>query len=165
MLRLALMALTLGSAIAAAETPPPTPEAYIAHVGGEAQLLAPGELVIDGSKPLCGQRPTVLDPALDDFSAAYAGFIIINPKRIAKLPTPVKQWIYAQACGYQFRGPESKLADCFAVQRGRTQGWLTADGMDAICRFMAPAKGSSQHATGTERCEAMRACFADPTVR
>ena len=151
-------------------TPPvapksPTPEQYIAHVGGGAELVAAGELKIDGQKLLCGQRPTVLDPALDDYAAAYPGFIILNPTLIAKVSMPVKQWIYAQSCGYQFRGPDPKIADCFAAQRGRRQGWLTVDGLEEVCRFIAPARGDKDHLSGPKRCELMRECFKDPVIR
>src|SRR5262249_36931388 len=102
----------------------PTPEEYVAKVGGDAQIVPAGMLAIDGQKVLCGTRPTVLDNKLDDYAAAYPGFIILNPKLLARIKSlPVKLWIYAQGCGYQFRGPDPNTADCFAVQRGRRQGW------------------------------------------
>ena len=54
---------------------------------------------------MCGQRPTVLDNNLDDYGAAYPGFLILNPKLLNRVSTPVKMWIYAHECGHQFRGP------------------------------------------------------------
>lgn len=143
----------------------PTPEEYVAHVGGGAKILPMGELKLDGRKMVCGQRPTVLDEQLDDYGAAYPGFLILNPKLLAKVSTPVKLWIHAHECGHQFRGPDEETADCFAVQRGRRQGWLTPEGLEEICRFIAPAKGDSMHFQGSHRCEAMRQCYADPTIR
>jgi hypothetical protein len=143
----------------------PTPEEYIARVGGNAKLVAAGELKIDGQRVLCGRRPAVLDPGLDDYAAAYPGFIILNPTLIAKVSTPVKQWIYAHSCGYQFRGPDPKIADCFAVQRGRRQGWLTPEGLEEVCKFISPAAGSKVHPEGPKRCELMRECFKDPVIR
>src|SRR5690606_28417910 len=107
---------------------PPTPEQYVAHVGGEAKILLPGQLVLDNRRLYCGQRPTVLDPRLDDYGAAYPGFLILNPRLLARVSTPVKLWIHAHECGHQFRGPDEETADCFAVQRGRREGWLTPDG-------------------------------------
>jgi hypothetical protein len=154
--------LLLGSARTLAG---PTPEEYAAHVGGDAKIVRPGELRLDGRKLMCGQRPTVLDEKLDDYGAAYPGFLILNPKLVSKVPTVVKMWIYAHECGHQFRGPDEETADCFAVQRGRRQGWLTADGVEEICRFINPAKGDSMHFSGSHRCEAMRKCFADPSIR
>jgi hypothetical protein len=143
----------------------PTAEEYAAHVGGEAKIVAAGELKLDGAKMVCGQRPTVLDGQLDDYGAAYPGFLIINPKLITKVATPVKLWIYAHECGHQFRGPDEETADCFAVQRGRRQGWLSPEGLEEVCRFIAPAKGDSMHFSGSHRCESMRRCYADPSIR
>ena len=155
---------------------PPTPQEYIEHVGGDAKLVPAGALRLDGNRMICGHRPTVLDNNLDDYAAAYPGFLIINPRLMNRVSTPVKMWIYSHECAHQFRGPDEELADCFAVQRGRRQGWLNADGLEKVCNFIKPAKGdgisflgmtfeAGAHAPGTERCESMRRCFKDPRVR
>ena len=149
-------------AVAAAS---PTPEEYAGKVGADAKIVPPGELVLDGRKVICGKRPTVLDNKLDDYGAAYPGFLILNPKLLAKVSIPVKLWIHAHECGHQYRGPDEETADCFAVQRGRRQGWLTPEGLEEVCKFISPAKGDSMHFSGSHRCEAMRRCYADPTVR
>jgi hypothetical protein len=143
----------------------PTPEEYTTHVGGDARIIPPGDLKLDGRKVTCGQRPTVLDSQLDDYGAAYPGFLILNPRLMAKVPTVVKQWIFAHECGHQFRGPDEETADCFAVQRGRRQGWLTSEGLEEVCNFISPAKGDSMHFSGSHRCEMMRRCYADPSIR
>jgi hypothetical protein len=143
----------------------PSPEEYTAHVGGDAHVLPPGELTLDGHRVFCGQRPTVIDSQLDDYGAAYPGFLILNPRYMAKVSTPVKLWIYSHECGHQFRGPDEETADCFAVQRGRRQGWLDDQGVDEICKFISPSKGDSMHFSGSQRCEYMRKCFADPSIR
>jgi hypothetical protein len=143
----------------------PTPEEYAAHVGGDAKIVVSGDLRLDGRKVLCGQRPTVLDNTLDDYGAAYPGFLILNPKLMNKVSTPVKMWIYAHECGHQFRGPDEETADCFAVQRGRRAGWLTTEGLEEVCRFIAPAKGDSMHFSGSHRCEQMRKCYSASDIR
>ncbi|MEM1306193.1 MAG: hypothetical protein AAGG99_01590 [Pseudomonadota bacterium] len=140
-----------------------TAEAYAAHVGGK--LIEPGKLVIDNQSLYCGRRPTVLDPNLDDYGAAFPGFVILNPNLLARVSTPVKLWIYAHECAHQFRGPDEAIADCFAVQRGRRQGWLTTRGLDQVCAFITPARGSVMHPPGPERCRLMRQCFAERRVR
>jgi len=144
---------------------PPTPEEYVAHVGGGAHVVAAGQLKLDSQTMSCGQRPTVLDNQLDDYGAAYPGFLILNPRLLARVSTPVKLWIHAHECGHQFRGPDEETADCFAVQRGRRMGWLTSQGLEEVCRFISPAKGDSMHLSGSYRCDYMRKCYADPTVR
>jgi hypothetical protein len=151
--------------LTAASAGPPTPEEYVNHVGASAKLLPYGQLEIDGRKVICGKRPTVLDEKLDDYGAAYPGFLILNPKLLAKVPMSVKLWIHAHECGHQYRGPDEETADCFAVQRGRRQGWLTSEGLEEVCNFIAPAKGDSMHFSGSHRCDAMRACYTDPTVK
>ena len=144
----------------------PTPEEYVQHVGGDAQIVPAGMLTIDGHKIVCGMRPTVLDSKLDDYGAAFPGFLILNPKLLARIKSlPVKLWIHAHECGHQFRGPDEETADCFAVQRGRRQGWLTPEGLDDVCQFMAPAKADNVHFTGTQRCQAMKECYADRSIR
>jgi len=143
----------------------PTPEEYVAHVGGDAKIVPSGELKLDNKRVICGRRPTVLDNQLDDYGAAYPGFLILNPKLLAKVSTPVKLWIHAHECGHQFRGPDEETADCFAVQRGRRQGWLTPEGLEEVCRFISPAKGDSMHFSGSHRCEVMRKCYSDPDIK
>ncbi|HUS96703.1 MAG TPA: hypothetical protein VMX97_08200 [Hyphomicrobiaceae bacterium] len=161
---LGFLGVWAASPIHASAGSPPTVQEYAAHVGG-ARIFQPGTLVIDGNRPYCGTRPTVLDPSLDDYGAAYPGFLILNPRLIARVPTAVKLWIYSHECGHQFRGPDEELADCFAVQRGRRQRWLTTDGVEQICRFIQPAKASSMHYSGPRRCELMRKCFGSQRVR
>lgn len=161
----AVTAVVLAATIAASPASAgPTPEEYATHIGG-APIVPPGDLRLDGRKAQCGQRPTVLDEKLDDYGAAYPGFLILNPKLMNRVSTPVKMWIFAHECGHQFRGPDEETADCFAVQRGRRQGWLDEIGLEEVCKFISPAKGDSMHFSGSQRCDAMRKCFADPAIR
>ncbi|MCB1510577.1 MAG: hypothetical protein KDJ36_06705 [Hyphomicrobiaceae bacterium] len=157
-------ALAVGATARAAADGPPTVQEYAAHVGG-AKIIPYGDLVLDGYRLSCGKRPTVLDPTLDDYGAAYPGFLILNPSLISRVPTAVKLWIYSHECGHQFRGPDEEVADCFAVQRGRRQRWLTSEGVEQICRFIAPAKASSMHYSGAKRCQLMRKCYTSSRVR
>ena len=160
---IALLALSMPAA--AQEHTSPTPEDYIAHTGGEATMVPSGEFALDGVKLFCGTRPTIIDNKLDDYGAAYPGFLIMNMRLLSKVATPVKLWIYAHECGHQFRGPDEETADCFAVQRGRRQGWLSPGGVEEICQFISAAKGDSMHFAGPHRCEAMRQCFMEEGVR
>jgi hypothetical protein len=163
--RLALVGALACLSLPAAADDVPSPEEYVGHVGGDAKVLAPGALKLDGRSQVCGQRPVVVDSQLDDYGAAYPGFLIMNPRLLNKVSTPVKLWIFAHECGHQFRGPDEETADCFAVQRGRRQGWLTPEGLEEVCRFIAPAKGDSMHFSGSHRCEYMRQCYEDPNIR
>lgn len=162
----ALLACTLFVISDTAAQGGPTPEEYVQRAGGDARIVPAGMLEIDGHKIVCGRRPTVLDSKLDDYGAAFPGFLILNPKLLARIKSlPVKLSIHAHECGHQFRGPDEETADCFAVQRGRRQGWLTPEGLEDVCLFMAPAKADNVHYTGAKRCQAMKECYADRSIR
>jgi hypothetical protein len=109
----------------------------------------------------CGQIPTVLDPALDDFGAAPVGVVILNPRLFGGLATSVKLWIFSHECAHQTVGADEVRADCTAVQRGRREGWLTTAGLNQVCEFMRSAPGDGSHFTGTKRCALMQQCFIE----
>jgi hypothetical protein len=151
----ALLALSLFVTSWTAVQAGPTPEEYAAHVGGNAHIVPSGELKLDGHKMVCGKRPTVMDDQLDDYGAAYPGFLILNPKLLSRVSTPVKMWIHAHECGHQFRGPDEETADCFAVQRGRRQGWLTPKASKRSASSSLPPRATaciSRARTGARRC-------------
>lgn len=142
----------------------PTAEDYLAEFNPKAIIVPNGELIVAGRNLRCGSRPTVLDPELDDYGAAYPGFLILNPDRMSRLPPAVQLWIHGHECAHQFRGPDEVTADCFAVQRGRRRGWLSPAGVEEICAFIGSAKGDSTHYSGPKRCELMRKCFRDRKI-
>ena len=142
----------------------PTAEDYLAEFNQKAIIVPNGELVVAGRTLRCGNRPTVLDPELDDYGAAYPGFLILNPNRMSRLPSAVQLWIHGHECAHQFRGPDEVTADCFAVQRGRRRGWLSPAGVEEICAFIGTAKGDSTHYSGDKRCELMRQCFKERKI-
>ena len=140
-------------ALAATATQLMAPVHGHAHAGGIrgprrrrlAGRAALGSSSSTATRCRAAQRPTVEDSQLDDYGAAYPGFLIMNPRLLDKVSTPVKMWIYAHECGHQFRGPDEETADCFAVQRGRRQGWLKPEGLEEVCKFISPGQGR-QHA-------------------
>lgn len=139
-----------------------TPQKYIKDRGiKNARIVPAGKLRIDGTRLICGKRPTVFDPTLADFGGAYNGFIILNPRLLKRLPRQVKIWIYSHECAHQFRGPDEARADCFAIKRGVRRGWLKASGMKQICKFIWSAPASNMHPPGPERCEMMKRCFKE----
>ena len=143
----------------------PTAKQYVSSAGGRAKIVASGKLVLAGRRMICGRRPTVLDPNFIDFGGAYPGFLILNMRKIKRLPRAVQFYVFAHECGHQFRGQDEEAADCFAVKRGRRQGWLSPAGLKQICKFMSPLTGDTMHATGTERCQLMRQCYKNARSR
>jgi len=139
----------------------PTPADYVERNGGGASIVPAGKLVIDGYGMSCGQWATVLDPDLDDYAASYPQFVILNPRVIGNVATPVKLWIYSHECGHLLAGPDENKADCFAVQRGKRMGWLTTQALDQICAFISAAHADRMHLSGPNRCTLMRQCYRD----
>jgi hypothetical protein len=140
--------------------PNPTPEIYVEHNQGGSEVMANGKLSLDGRSFVCGKLPTVLDPLLNDYAAApYRGFIILNPKLIAKVATPVKLWIFHHECAHAMGVRDEIAADCASAQRGRREGWLAPAGVDQVCDFISEGKADVYHAAGPQRCEAIRQCY------
>jgi hypothetical protein len=134
----------------------PSLDAYLKQVGPDGQVIAHGQLKLDGKALNCGKRPTVLNPNFDSWGGAFPGFLILNPKKMNGLSTQVKLYIYSHECGHQFVGADETKADLFAIRRGVKWGWLDAQGMEDICVFISQLKGDSVHPPGSKRCETMR---------
>lgn len=138
----------------------PTPYDYVETNGGGSSVVPYGQLVLDGHRMICGNHATVLDPNLNDYAAApYPQFIILNMPLVARVPTPVKLWIYSHECGHLFGGPDENKADCYAIRRGRNEGWLNAAGLELVCQFINAARPDALHASGPDRCNLMRECY------
>jgi hypothetical protein len=139
---------------------PPTVSEYISKAGPGASL-APVDFKLSGVTPACHGLPIVLEPSLNDVAAAHAGFVILNPERIAKLPKVVQLYAFGHECGHQMHGLSEEKADCQAIVDGKAAGWLDAAGVVAICDFWKPYQGDSAHLPGPARCELMQRCFAE----
>jgi len=137
----------------------PTPEQYLEFIGGKGEIIPAGEFRVEGKRFSCAHRPTLVAETLDDYAAAYYGFLIVNKERFAKLPMTLKRYVYAHECAHQYVGRGELAADCYAVRQGRREGWLDEDGIKKICDFIGRAKGDATHPPGPRRCAHIRACF------
>jgi hypothetical protein len=160
LLAAALLVVTAAQAVAQRLSRDATPDDYVARYGRDATIVAAGRLFLDGHRMSCGKWATVLDSGLNDYAASYPQFIILNMPHVGRVPTAVKLWIYSHECGHLFGGPDEDKADCFAVRRGRAAGWLTASGLEQVCRFIDAGRRDSMHAAGKDRCARMRLCWA-----
>lgn len=124
------------------------------------RLLAPGKLKLAGRWMRCGATPTLISNSFWDYGGATKGRIILNPAKLSTLPDAVRLYVYAHECGHQIYGAKETRADCYAVRRGRREGWLSAEGMDQICDFLKDYPGDHVHPPGPIRCEKMRICFS-----
>lgn len=142
-----------------------TPEAYVARVGGGAQVVPAGELTIDGRPVACKRSPVVFDHNLHDYAVSFPGFIVLRPDVIATVTKPVALWIYHHECGHLHGIKDESEADCFAVARGQREKWLSAQGLEEVCAFISKGRASAVHLSGPERCVKMRQCYKQPGAR
>ena len=138
----------------------PTIDAYVKQVGPEANIIAHGDLQIDGKSVNCGKRPTVINPNFDSWGGAFPGFLILNTNKISGLTTQVKLYIYSHECGHILHGPSETAADCYAVRRARREGWLTREALEDICAAFNIAGHGPVHPDAKARCSQLRQCFA-----
>lgn len=139
----------------------PTPAEYMEHLEGKGELVPAGELSYDGVNFTCGRFPSIFDPTLKDYGAAYFGFVMLDKARFEQMPLTLKRYAYAHECGHQYVGFDEDAADCYAMKRGRKDGWLDEAAMNEICGFISRSAGDELHALGQQRCEKMQQCFAD----
>ncbi len=165
-----LAACGLSEPLQGALPPDPTPQAYIAASQGRATLVPAGQYVLAGRHMACAGRPTILDTRLNDYAAAYPKFIVVNPPLLDRTSAPVKLWTYEHECGHVVHGwdlskganqADTERADCYGIEKGRREGWLTPQGLGQICDFIKPGRLDQMHRSGPERCAAMRKCYAD----
>src|ERR1700728_2796252 len=124
--------------------PNPTPEMYVANNKGGSRIVPNGQLRFEGQSFTCARFPTVEDPLLNDYAAApYKGFLIINPTLFAKVPTPVKLWIYQHECAHALGTADETKADCFSVSRLRAQGLLRPEGLEQVCDFISAGQADA----------------------
>ena len=140
--------------------PNPSPEEYVNHNGGGAEVVPSGRLSFAGRPTACEAFPTVADPLLNDYAAApYKGFIIINPRLMPRLAGPVRLWIFYHECAHLLGVRDEAKADCLSTKRGLREGWLDHQGLEEVCSFISDGKADATHKSGPERCAQIRRCF------
>ncbi len=123
------------------------------------KVLAPGTLKLGGRTMSCGRTPTLISHTFWDYGGARKGIIILNPTKLEGLSEAARLYVYAHECGHQLFGPKETRADCYAVERGKRDGWLNRSGMTEVCAFLAQHPGDWVHPPGIKRCEIMTKCF------
>jgi hypothetical protein len=125
-----------------------------------AKILPAGAYRIAGRAIGCGSAETLIAPHFWDYGGALPGLIILNPSKMARLPDKVKRFVYAHECGHQVVGSDETAADCYAIARGRREGWLTQADVGSVCRLLfRHARGDRVHLPGPERCRMLDACY------
>ena len=122
------------------------------------RLILPGALLLAGHRATCGPVDTMIPP-IDDIAAAYKGRIILHP-RVLNLPRAQQLFWYTHECAHQIFGPGEAAADCWAVQQGRIQGWLSPDELAKLGATMRAFPGDATHMDGRGRLIGMQKCYA-----
>lgn len=136
------------------------PDGIAAQRGKAKQQKMINAYSVGGTNMTCGKTPIMLSNEFWDYGGAIKGMIILNPRKLRTIPTTVRMYIYAHECGHQYVGGDESAADCYAVKRGRKQGWLSAGGLKQICNFFKGNDGDFTHRPGIVRCRAMQQCYA-----
>ena len=121
------------------------------------RLILPGALLLAGYRATCGPVDTMIQP-INDIAAAYKGRIVLHP-RVLDLPRAQQLFWYTHECAHQIFGPGEAAADCWAVQQGRIQGWLTRKELTALGVSMRQFPGDADHADGRARLVYMNTCY------
>ena len=132
--------------------------AVIPQPSAAQTVVLPGALLLAGYRATCGPVDTMIQP-INDIAAAYKGRIILHP-RVLDLPRAQQLFWYTHECVHQIFGPGEAAADCWAVQQGKIQDWLTRDELAKLAVTMRYYPGDATHTDGAARIVAMDACFA-----
>ena len=130
----------------------------VPHTSSAQQLVLPGSLLLAGYRATCGPVDTVIQP-INHIAAAYRGRIFLHP-RVFNLPRAQQLFWYTHECGHQIFGPGEAAADCWAVQQGKIQGWLSRDELTKLDRTMREFPGDATHDDGPARIAHMDKCYA-----
>lgn len=113
--------------------------------------------MLSGYQATCGPVPTYIIP-INDISFSYSGGIILNPI-LFTLPRAEQIFWYMHECAHQIFGRSEAVADCWAVEQGRINGWLKPSEFKRLASFIRLQRGDATHADGDERAEAMGRCY------
>ncbi|MCP8889714.1 hypothetical protein [Sphingomonas faeni] len=128
------------------------------HPAAAQTLIVPGALLLAGYRATCGPVDTMIKP-IDDIAAAYKGRIILHP-RVLDLPRAQQLFWYTHECAHHIFGPGEAAADCWAVQQGKIQGWLSRDELSRLGTTMRSFPGDATHGDGRSRVSYMEKCYA-----
>jgi hypothetical protein len=125
------------------------------------QNLGPSP-ILAGVPVSCGGANTFVVPGLADIAMARPEGIFLRSD-FFMLPGIVQVFTYAHECAHLAAvGGNESAADCWAVQLGRNQGWLTGPGLQVVGQFFINNPGDWTHAPGPQRVALMWQCMQTP---
>jgi hypothetical protein len=132
----------------------------LASAPAHAQRPEGGAIELAGRTVRCANVDVVMDRRLPSEGAAAPGVLILNPSMLNEQPATVRLFVFHHECGHHHVGDSELKADCWAVQRGVRDGWLTQRGLKEVCDSFEDAPETSSHPSGRRRCRNIDQCFA-----
>lgn len=127
---------------------------------GVPKLQRDGTVKMAGRNLRCGNARNVLDRRLPSEGAAAPGVLVINPRLITRMPEIVRLFVYYHECGHHNVGASELGADCWAVNRGVSEGWLDRAALGQVCRSFGNMPRTATHPSSRERCRNLDRCYA-----
>jgi len=153
MIKLRILALVpLAASLLAVPHPFSTPAGAEQMVGRSVTLA--------GRKMSCGKADIMVDHSLPSEGGAGETILILNPTMLNQQPPTVRLFVFTHECGHLSVGDSELKADCFAVNRGVREGWLTRQGLREVCDSFEGAPETPTHPSAKRRCANLDRCFA-----
>lgn len=125
--------------------------ALISPLVARAQMIAPGQLTLDGVPVACRGAPTMITMQINDAAMTNGSVIFLNPAVMGSWPTVLKIWMYAHECGHLHVGANESATDCWAVRLGRAQGWFRPQTFQGLIALLQNNSGDLTHPPGPAR--------------
>ena len=127
------------------------------HSALAQQRIRAGGLMLSGYWATCGPIETEV-MKINDIAASSGRLIILDP-RIFSLPRSQQIFWYTHECAHQIFGPSETIADCWAVEQGRNQGWLNRSEFEHLAAVIGRFRGDAEHSDGPKRAAYLRRCY------
>lgn len=132
----------------------------LSDVTRSGKMLQPGAYRIGKRRMSCGRAKTLVSAKFWDYGGALPNLIIINPRKMNRLPRRLRMFVYEHECAHMRVGSDEVAADCVSVTKGKRQGWLRRRDVRAICnRLFIHSKGDRYHPAGPRRCRLLMQCY------
>jgi hypothetical protein len=118
-----------------------------------------GSAVVGGMRLSCHPAEVVMSNEVPGPGFAVPGLLMFGPRFLKAYPPLVQRLVFLHECGHQYVGTDENAADCYAVEAGKRQGWLTQAGLAQACKALWHTLGNGAHLAGPERCAALQACY------
>jgi hypothetical protein len=133
----------------------------LAPSGAHAESWIGRSVTLAGRKMRCGRAEIMIDRELPSEGGAGDDFLILNPDMLNEQPKTVRLFVFTHECGHLSVGDSELGADCWAVKRGVSEGWLDRKGLDQVCRSFDGAPETDTHPSAARRCRNLDRCYAD----